>query len=462
VTHADGTTAARIAARDAAMPGFVERLGWSADALRAERERRLRRLLTYAKACSPWHRARLAAVDPERFSEADLPSLPTMTKQDLMGHFDAIVTDPALTLAGVNAWIEGLPDEPLLGRYWAFASGGSSGLRGVFVYDADAAVTFNCMVGRWLARVAIPPPGAGPAARVWAGRGAHVSWLMLRLFPPPGASEAIPATTPLPEIVQRLNAIRPWSIGAYASILGLLADEARAGRLAIAPTLIQNCGEPLLPEVARSVEAAWGVPVYDYWGMSEGLYAQPCAPGAFMHLPDDICIVEPVDEAGRPVAPGQPAAKLYLTNLYNSVEPLIRYEVTDQILILDEPCPCGSAHRRVGAVHGRLDDVFEYPGGIRVHPLTVRGPLGRHANVREYQVRQTPTGAHVLLCTSGPVDLPALARGLEDGLRSAGLARPQVTLDVVTDLPRQASGKTKRFVPAHSHSIVAGGLDETS
>ena len=92
---------------------------------------------------------------------------------------------------------------------------------------------------------------------------------------------------------------------------------------------------------------------------------------------------------GGPCAPGERSAKVYLTNLFNRVLPLIRYEITDEVTILTEPCPCGSAHRCVADIQGRLDDVFVYDGR-RVHPHVFRSALGRHAGVVEYQVRQTP------------------------------------------------------------------------
>lgn len=432
------------------MPALIARLDWDADALAAERTRALRHLLAIAVEGSPWHRTRLRGIDVGTIDAADLSAIPPMTKGDLMSHFDDLVTDRALTLPAVNDWIERLPAEPLLGRYWAVASGGSSGVRGVFAYDEPALVTFNCMVGRWMARLGIPPvppPGAGPVVNLWADRGAHVSYLMFRLFPFAVEPVSIPSTSALEQIVGRLNALRPFRVGAYASTLRLLAAEASAGRLDIAPSLFLSCGEPLLPEARAEIETTFGVPVIDYWGMSEGMYAMACGHGTTMHLPDDLCIVEPVDEAGTRVSPGAPAAKLLLTNLYNTVTPLIRYEVTDRVVLQPEACACGSAHRAVGSVEGRSDDVFAYPGGVRVHPLALRAPLGRSPNVTEYQVRQTPAGADVWVCTSGPVDLDALARALEDGLRRAGLGAPRVRVECAATLGRQASGKLKRFVP---------------
>jgi phenylacetate-coenzyme A ligase PaaK-like adenylate-forming protein len=247
--------------------------------------------------------------------------------------------------------------------------------------------------------------------------------------------------------VDRLNALQPKVVSGYASTLALLAGEARSGRLSISPLGVATCGEPLLPEVRAEIEAVWPVHVYNFYGMSEGLYAFPCRAGDAMHLPDDLFYVEPMDEAGRPVPPGTPAAKLLVTNLYNLTEPLIRYEVSDELVVLPEPCPCGVSMRRVDHVLGRADDIFTYPGGIRVHPLTLRAPLGRHRHVTEYQVIQTERGVRVHFCASGPVNTSELSATIETELRGCGLSDPEVTLEQVAELPRQASGKLKRFVP---------------
>jgi len=434
------------AARDALLPRLLAQLAWSPDQLRAERERRMRLLLATAKMRSPWHRERLRHVDADAFTEADLTALPTMTKDDLMDNFDGVVTDPRLTRSTVDAYVECPPENLyLLGEYLVCASGGSSGRRGVFVMDRDAFSTMHCEILRWGVQNQIPMHGSW--ANLSAPRGAHISWTMLAVFPPPIPITSIPPTLPLAEIVQRLNALQPSRISGYASTFALLAGETWAGRLHIAPTFISTCGEPLLPEAREAIERAWPLHVYNFYGATEGPYAMPCRAGDAMHLPDDLCYVEPVDEAGNPVPPGMPSAKLLLTNLFNLTQPLIRYEVTDQVVVVPEACPCGVAARRIDQVLGRMDDTFTYPGGVCVHPLTIRAPLGRHRHVAEYQVVQTPRGVCVRFCAIGEVDAGALATTIVTGLRGCGLADPDVSLEQVSELPRQISGKMKRFIP---------------
>jgi phenylacetate-CoA ligase len=218
--------------------------------------------------------------------------------------------------------------------------------------------------------------------------------------------------------------------------------------LNIAPRRIITIAEPLLPEVRAAAQETWGAPIANSWGTSEGgILARGCYAGAGMHLSDDLVIIEPVDQSGQPVPCGAESAKVYLTNLFNPVLPLIRYEITDQVRLLDEPCACGSEHRRIADIQGRLDDVFTYPGGISVHPHLFRSVLGRDPAVLEYQVLQTSTGADILLRTCGSGRPDQLARALQSALVDAGLPAAVVTMTAAEHIPRSGAGKLKRFVP---------------
>jgi phenylacetate-coenzyme A ligase PaaK-like adenylate-forming protein len=431
------------------MAEHMQRLDWPRERLAAERQRRLRILLDFAKAASPWHRARLAAIDVTQFVEADLAKIPTMTKSDLMTQWSLIVTDPRLTRDVVDDYVRDPPENTYLaGRYHVLASGGSSGRRGTFVYDWFDLVDLQCMLARWAPRGAAlggGPARLEPSATVFAATGAHASHILPSLFSP-ATRFSIPASAPLQEIVSFLNEVRPRQMGTYASMWALLAAEAAAGRLNIPLEIAQTSGEPLLPEIRAAVESAWPVRVRNIYGASEGFYAGVCHCSNDGHLPDDLCIFEPVDHEGRPVVAGQLAAKYYFTNLYNFTLPIIRLEITDQITLLEHPCACGSAHRRVAEVLGRNDDVFAY-GATKLHPIAVRTPLGRRSEIREYQVRQTPRGLHVLAIADDTLNVEALASDLRDALRRAGLREPSVEIETVADLPHTITGKVTRFVP---------------
>jgi phenylacetate-coenzyme A ligase PaaK-like adenylate-forming protein len=210
---------------------------------------------------------------------------------------------------------------------------------------------------------------------------------------------------------------------------------------------VLSCSEPLLPEIRAAAEAAWGVGVANLWGASEGGGVGVACADSRMHLSDDLLIVEAVDEDGRPVAPGERSAKVYLTNLFNRVLPLIRYEITDEVTVEPEPCTCGSAHRCVSDIQGRLDDVFVY-GDRRVHPHVFRSVLGRHAGVVEYQVRQTRLGARIAVRPAARVDLDALGADVAEALAGVGVVDPVISVTAVDRLERDPGpAKLRRFVP---------------
>ena len=121
--------------------------------------------------------------------------------------------------------------------------------------------------------------------------------------------------------------------------------------------------------------------------MSEGVFTGFCGHG--IHLPDDLASSNPSTPTGDPVAPGELSHRVLVTNLYNHTQPLIRFEVTDQVTLIDGTCPCGSSMGRIEDPQGRLDDTFVYEDGLSVHPHLFRSALGQHPAIIEYQVRQT-------------------------------------------------------------------------
>jgi hypothetical protein len=119
-----------VAEFEAMLSGYAARIDWPEDLVRAERLRALRVLLATAARRSPWHRERLAGFDLEAFCEADIASLPVMTKTDLMDNLDSIVTDRRVTRELCERHLHELTgDGYLLGEYHVVASGGSSGQR---------------------------------------------------------------------------------------------------------------------------------------------------------------------------------------------------------------------------------------------------------------------------------------------------------------------------------------------
>jgi phenylacetate-coenzyme A ligase PaaK-like adenylate-forming protein len=431
----------------------VRRLTWSAERLAAERERRLQDLLAWSVERSPFHRERLVGVDMSHFTEADLPSLPTMTRSDLMDNFDQVMAVPELSLEVVSAHVEKTTqDNYLLDQYRVVASSGTTGARGLFVYGWEEWTTFVLVAVRWEGRNGDNVPLQASVGSLFASDSKHVSGALHAFLKDMPGDEAtsvthLPASLPLSEIVKGLNSAQPSELRGYPSTVRLLASEAASGRLKISPQRVSTCGEQCTAETRAAVSDAWGIEVRDCWGCSEGVYAFPCQAGDAMHLPDDLVIIEPVDGQGNVVPPGHPAEKVLVTNLYNRTQPLIRYEITDAMTVVDGICECGCNHRRITDLVGRSDGFFDFGDGVTVHPLGMETVLLSDSTVAEFRVVQTTRGVHVSIATKGECNVQGLERGLVDLLARAGLWDPQVTIQDVDGLDPLWSGKALQFQP---------------
>jgi phenylacetate-coenzyme A ligase PaaK-like adenylate-forming protein len=439
----------------ARIPEVISRLTWSAERLKAERQRRLRDMIRIAKQRSAWHRERLAHIDPDRITEESLRDIAPMTKEDLMTNFDVISTDPRVTLDVVETHLAGLKsDAYLLDRYHAIASGGSTGRRAVVAHDwdpwAEGYITFFRYVMSLRMRNAALRDRPMVGAMVAAQDPTHATGALPQTFSDPASAmwHRYPVSMPRDQIIAGLNALQPDVLASYPSVLHQLAFAAQRGDLRIQPRLMFCTSEPLYPEIRAELAAVWPVPLLNMWAATEvGPLGSSCAAGSGLHLSDDIVIVEPVDRDNRPTRTGERSAKVLVTPVFTPAPlPLIRYEITDEVTLLDQPCACGSAHRRVADIQGRLDDGFEY-GPLHVHAHVFRSRLGKERYIVEYQVRQTADGAQIDVCCNGSVDLAALRDALIHDLRRSGLPAAQITIAPVERLARPASGKLKRFVP---------------
>jgi phenylacetate-CoA ligase len=430
------------------LPEHLARLDWCDQQLAAHQLIALRRLLSHALEQSPFHARRLGDVDPHAVELADLARLPTMTKTDMIANFDDVVTDPRLTRAAVEEHLAAARAEPrlLFDEYVCLASGGSSGERAVFAQTVGSYVEFVCSLMRRAMRRGAVPGQPGTSGLVIAlvaaaspvhstGLGAATTGGPVRLF-------SVPATDPLPVIVEQLNALQPPALMGCPSKLAQLAREQQAGRLRIRPTSVTTTSESLTAEDRAALTTGFGVAVVDQFASTEGLSGVSEPGDPVLTFATDMCLVEPVDTDGGPVPPGVPSAKVLVMNLHNLTQPLIRYELTDRFVPHDEL----NGHQRA-AVDGRSDDVFRY-GTVEVQPLVVRTVMVATPAVSEYQVHQTRRGIQISVVASDDLDQAALTAALVTNLTDAQLTNPQVTVQRVDTIARHPdTGKARRFIP---------------
>lgn len=320
-------------------------------AMRARRLVLLRRLLAHAHATVPWYRERMDAVGfrPEAVrSMEDLRRLPRLHRRDVAGNAARLLSSAYADAALVEARTGGTTSAALPFRQTRQA---------VSWKDAASYVLKRRMGWRlghrsaflWGALQDGPPDDLDWIHRT---KDAAVRRLLDRsLWLPAGdLSDAR-----LDEYVDRLASFRPHVLQAYPSAADLLARRmASTGRRLHVPLVVLTA-EPVLPEQRARVADALGAAVFTFYGAREvGWIAAECVEHR-LHV-NTACVAVERDDDGS----------LLVTDLVNRAMPLIRYEIGDRGTLDPVPCPCGDPRPVIGAVEGRVNDVFTLPSGRRV------------------------------------------------------------------------------------------------
>jgi phenylacetate-coenzyme A ligase PaaK-like adenylate-forming protein len=258
------------------------------------------------------------------------------------------------------------------------------------------------------------------------------------------------------ENIRRLEHFRPDYITGYASALEALGREQAEGRMHLREleclTQITNVAEPLSDASGTWLEQVFGARVTDEYAMGECMVlSSGCIAGRGAHVNSDLAILEVVDERNRPVPPGVEGSKVLVTNLYNRVQPIIRYEVDDRVTMSAGPCPCGSPLPHIARISGRTKDKLwiEDGGGRREVPYYVfLTPLHHVLDLAEHQVAQT--GPRRFVIRAVPLHGKRLSADrirdlVMEHVRAEGLESDiDVEIEVVSDIPRGPSGKIAR------------------
>ena len=422
--------------------------------IRELQRERLAVLVRHARAHSAVYREKYAGLP----DDPALETLPPTSKPELMARFDEWVTDPAVTLADLQHYVkdENNIGRPFLGKYLVATTSGSTGIPAVFLNDKsslnvlDALAVLRSMAYKGVMGKLVKAGGKSAAVYATGGHYLGVASVRYKQYKNPLKAKQFTVLSvlwPVERIVEQLNAFRPALLGGYPTALELLIPEKQAGRLTIDPVLINTGGEYLSPELARRLSEAFGCPVQSGYSCTEGgLMAFQCREG-HLHVNDDWVIVEPVDAAGNPVPPGTLADKIYITNLASFAQPVIRYEVTDRVRVL-EPCACGSPLTAI-EVEGRTDDMLEFPNGVRIPPLAVYVVLKETPGVVRFQVIQRSDAEVELRLETAPGNDDAAREAvsrLSAFFREKG-ANPAVVLSAEAP-SRNASGKFRHVMKA--------------
>ncbi|MEU5367124.1 phenylacetate--CoA ligase family protein [Streptomyces sp. NPDC005925] len=423
---------------------------------------RLADLVAHARSASPYYRELYRDV-PERVEDPRV--LPVTDKKQLMDHFDDWATDRDITLEKVRAFTDD-PDmigRRFLGRYLVATTSGTSGRRGMFVLDdrymdVSSAVSSR-ILGSWLGPLGIARAvlRGGRFAQLVATEGHYVGFAGYCRLKGESAVRgklvrAFSVHEPMSRLVAELNRYRPAFVIGYASTVMLLTAEQEAGRLRIDPVLIEPAGETMSAGDTERIAKAFGTQVRTMYSATECTYlSHGCAEGWY-HVNDDWAVLEPVDADHRPTPPGEFSHTVLISNLANRVQPFLRYDLGDSVMVRPDPCPCGAASPAI-RVQGRAGDILTFPSGrgedVRLAPLAFSSLFDRMPGVELFQIEQTaPSTLRVRLVEAPGADAESVWRRAHEGLTRllADNKLDDVTVERGEEPPQQAAGGKYRTV----------------
>ena len=417
---------------------------WPIDRLRDHQIQRLRHLVAHAQGTVRFHRDRFAAagIDATRsFDWTDFRRLPCMTRADVQ-RADAELVSTAIPVEHGGILVN--------------RSSGSTGtpvtVRGT-VYDAAVAKAMTLRQFLWhphdfTGRYASIRRLGADQAKYPTGATAP-RWGDSATFPfATGPAALLNIGASIAQQAEWLARQDPDYLLSYPSNLLFLAEHCREHGIAL-PHLehVTTMGEVVNAEARAACREAFDAPLIDTYTAEEvGAIAFQCPEHAqHLHVQAETIVVEVIDEAGEPCAPGQ-VGKIVVTPLFNYATPLIRYELGDYAEP-GEPCACGRELPVLRRVLGReRNALLVTPTGERFWPAFGSRGLARIAPVLQHQFVQTDLDrieAHLVvrrpLTTDEETQLCAHVR--------AQLPWPfEVSMRYESDIPRNAGGKFENFV----------------
>lgn len=356
--------------------------------------KRFQELISYVKENSPYFKEQYRNIT----LDTPLEEFPVTNKLEMNRHFDEWLTDRNITKQKVETFMEDLENvgRKLEGRYLVYTTSGSTGNPCVVLYD-NTTVNVSSAIGvvRSFARrqdmKAFIKSGKKTMA-LFADHGFYLGCGSVRyqLHKMPWKRKVMKTfdvRNTTQEIVKELNQFQPSMIGTYPTAMELLAKEQEEGRLKIHPAIIMTGGEYLSEEVRTNLTKVFGGYVQTSYSCTEGgTVACECTKHHF-HINDDWIILEAVDEKNQPVPDGTQSAKVLLTNLANKICPIIRFEITDRIVMHHEQCECGSTRPWL-TIEGRTDDILTFADGVRIAPLSLYAVIKEIHGIQRFQLIQ--------------------------------------------------------------------------
>jgi phenylacetate-CoA ligase len=249
----------------------------------------------------------------------------------------------------------------------------------------------------------------------------------------------------------------PVAIYGFTSMLEFVAEAILKRNAALRPGLIAaawNGGEMLFEQQRDVFLRAFGHPLLNIYGGRE-LSAMACQTheDGYLEVLRPWLFLEIVDDAGRPVAPGE-SGRLIWTSTVCRGTPFLRYDIED-LGTHNTESSTESGISAIAELHGRVAGLLELPDGRKINNIYWNHLFKEVPEVKQFQV---------ILRSTGQLSIFLIGAGFsterEQQLRSVlrnFLGNIPVDVKWVDNIPRTSQGKlvqVMRETPSPTETVV--------
>ena len=312
----------------------------------------------------------------------------------MMKNFNSWITDNNISMQKIEEFTSNIDNVGRMidDKYLIFKTSGSTGNPAIVLYDkqhisvASAVATLRTFARKEDFK-AFRKKGKRTAG-VFANYGFYLACGMSRYLqlqmPRKKNKITVDVNSSEEQIIKELNEFNPVMLSGYPSNLALLSS---FEELTIKPNVVITGGELLTDEIRKKLTDKFNCYVQTHYSCTEaGEVACECSE-KHLHINEDWVIVEPVDKDNNPVGYGVRSDKVLITNLSNYIQPFIRYELTDRVIIHNEKCKCGKSSCWL-EIEGRTDDILEFENGILIAPMSFYKILEEIKEIVRFQLIQ--------------------------------------------------------------------------
>jgi len=263
----------------------------------------------------------------------------------------------------------------------------------------------------------------------------------------------------VPEYFEYWKRWRPKCIFGYPCSFSLMAMMARSQGIDLTELtryglkVISTTSE-LLTDVDRElITQAFGVPVYDSYGLREGGMVGHECEHFTMHCMDEQVILETIDP--NTLEPTDGEGELVLTNIVSKVMPIIRYRTGDIVTLSNAPCQCGRTLSSIKISGGRAADFVVTSDGKWVAGYFIIYICRSVPGIVKFQLIQQDPGLITVQVVTDDEFPPDGCDRVRIGVEQRLASEDRITVEQVDDIKPAPSGKYRPVIGKVAQALRA-------